>query len=47
MINQAFIKWQVMARIFAIFNLRFRKINPDLVLTSLILFGKFVELAHI
>ena len=47
MITQAFIKWDVMGKIFTLFNFRFRKINPDLVLKSLIYFSKFVELTHI
>lgn len=47
MVNQAFIKWEFMGRIFALFNIRFRKINPKLVLTSLKNFGRFVEITHI
>ncbi len=46
-VNQAFIKWEFMGRIFALFNVRFRKINPNLVLASLKNFGRFVEFAHI
>ena len=46
-ITQAFIKWEVMGKIFAIFNFRFRKINPNLVLKSLKNFGRFVEYTHI
>ena len=47
MINQAFIKWQVFGKIFYHINFRFRKINPELVLSSLRNFGRFVEIVHI
>ena len=46
-INQAFIKWQVIGMIFYHLNFRLRKINPELVLSSLRNLGRFVEIVHI
>ncbi|KYK21890.1 hypothetical protein AYK24_08605 [Thermoplasmatales archaeon SG8-52-4] len=47
LIYQAFIKWQVFGLLFYHINNRFRKINPELVLSSLRNFGRFVEVVHI
>jgi flavin-dependent dehydrogenase len=46
-IAQAFIKWDIIGKIFMHTNYRFRKINPDLVLASIRSLTKFVEITHI
>jgi flavin-dependent dehydrogenase len=47
LINKAFIKWEVIGKIFYHVTSKFRKINPELVLANLRSFGQFVETFHI
>ncbi|MCK4365223.1 MAG: NAD(P)/FAD-dependent oxidoreductase [Thermoplasmatales archaeon] len=47
MINQAFIKWEIVGKTFITFNLAFRRINPRLFLFSLRKLGSFVEITHL
>ena len=46
-VHQTFLRWEAVGKVHIYSNYVFRKINPDLVLTSLIYFTKLAEVTHI
>jgi flavin-dependent dehydrogenase len=46
-VHSIFLRWEAFGKLMIYSNNIFRKINPNLVLTSLMYFTKFVEVAHI